>query len=58
MCYYKIRRQQGGDIFQILNTITYIQKTIVPSNHHMRVKLRCEWAANGSPTDIEYHDDE
>ena len=58
MCYYKIRRQQGGDIFQISNTITYIQKTIVPSNHHMRVKLRCEWAANGSPTDIEYHDNE
>ena len=24
----------------------------------MRVKLRCEWAANGSPTDIEYHDNE
>jgi DNA-3-methyladenine glycosylase I len=22
------------------------------------VKLRCEWAANGSPTDIEYHDKE
>jgi DNA-3-methyladenine glycosylase I len=24
----------------------------------MRVKLRCEWAANGSPIDIEYHDNE
>ena len=24
----------------------------------MRVKLRCEWAANGSTTDIEYHDNE
>jgi DNA-3-methyladenine glycosylase I len=24
----------------------------------MRVKLRCEWAVNGSPTDIEYHDNE
>jgi DNA-3-methyladenine glycosylase I len=24
----------------------------------MWVKLRCEWAANGSPADIEYHDNE
>jgi len=22
------------------------------------LKVRCEWAANGSPTDIEYHDNE
>lgn len=31
----------------------YIYSQIIP-----RVKLRCEWAANGSPTDIEYHDNE
>ena len=22
------------------------------------LKVRCEWATNGSPTDIEYHDNE
>ena len=31
----------------------YIYSHIIP-----RVKLRCEWAVNGSPTDIEYHDKE
>lgn len=31
----------------------YIYSQIIP-----RVKLRCEWATNGSPTDIEYHDNE
>ena len=31
----------------------YIYSQIIP-----RVKRRCEWATNGSPTDIEYHDNE
>jgi len=39
------------DILNIKYNFIYSQ--IIP-----RVKLRCEWAVNGSPTDIEYHDKE
>jgi len=28
------------------------------ASNHASVKLRCEWADNGSPIDIEYHDNE
>lgn len=35
------------------NKYNYIYSQIIP-----RVKLRCEWAINGSPTEIEYHDNE
>lgn len=35
------------------NKYNYIYSQIIP-----RVKLRCEWATNGSPTEIEYHDNE
>jgi len=34
-----------------------IHRTINPSKHR-QMKVRCEWAANGSPIDIEYHDNE
>ena len=26
--------------------------------NHMRTKVRCEWATNGSQADVEYHDNE
>jgi DNA-3-methyladenine glycosylase I len=39
------------DILNIKYNFIYSQ--IIP-----RMKLRCEWAANGSPIDIEYHDKE
>ncbi len=35
----------------------FIHRTIDPSKHK-QMKVRCEWAANGSPIDIEYHDNE
>jgi len=35
----------------------FTHRTIDPSKHK-QMKVRCEWAANGSPIDIEYHDNE
>jgi DNA-3-methyladenine glycosylase I len=35
----------------------FAHRTIDPSKHR-QMKVRCEWAANGSPIDIEYHDNE
>jgi len=35
----------------------FTHRTIDPSKHK-QMKVRCEWAANGCPIDIEYHDNE
>jgi DNA-3-methyladenine glycosylase I len=35
----------------------FAHRTIDPSKHR-QMKVRCEWAANGSPIDLEYHDNE
>lgn len=35
----------------------FAHRTIDPSKH-IQMKVRCAWAANGSPIDIEYHDNE
>jgi DNA-3-methyladenine glycosylase I len=48
---------QNQKITRKIDTLN-IKYNIIYSQIIPRVKLRCEWATNGSPADIEYHDNE